>query len=394
MSAVLRDGEHEGEDRAGFMGALGLAWLSESGCHSLLRLLGREGPEAIWRASRRQLVAWGIAPRAALRFEERRRSFVTAEALATLARTGLGFLPFGSRRYPPELVHLTFPPAGLFFRAAEEALERLAVSPRITIVGTRKATADGLRTARAFSSAFAAWNIAVVSGMALGIDAEAHRAALQSGGLTIAVLGCGADIPYPRCYRGLYEQIGAGGIVLSELPPGTCPSRWTFPNRNRLLAALGDAVLVVEASQTSGALQTADRALELGRPVFGVPGSIYAEGYRGCNMLLHQGATPALDPFATVEEFLLQTRIERGRRQPSTRSGLAADGHRTRGDLGRVRDPKKEGILRTLASAPCSVDALVARTSLTVREVTGALAELELEGLVTRAGPGAYIRAP
>jgi DNA processing protein len=230
--------------------------------------------------------------------------------------------------------------------------------------------------------------------MALGVDARAHEAAMKAGGLTIAVLGCGPDIVYPRRNRQLYDKAAESGVVVSELPPGTAPARWTFPHRNRLLAALGDAVLVVEASRTSGALQTASWALELGRPVFSVPGPIYADGHRGCNLLLYEGACPAVEPCVTVEDFLLQTRIERGRRQ------VSEGGHRkTLGGTGQscsVHNPGSRNgtVLEALTFDPSSVDCLIERTGLTAREVTAALAELELAGLAARAGPGTYIRAP
>jgi DNA processing protein len=374
--------------------ALGLAWLSQSGCHSVLRLLEQEGSEAIWRASRRRLLEWGMVASAVTGFEEKRRRFVVEEAEALLIRTDLRFLPYGSAHYPVELVHLRFPPAGLFVRAADAALEWLLAAPRVTIVGTRRATAYGLRTTEAFASAFAARAVAVVSGMALGVDGRAHQAALEMQGLTVAVLGCGADLVYPRRHRWLYEKIAEGGIILSELPPGTAPARWTFPHRNRLLAALGDAAIVVEASRTSGALQTANWALELGRPVFAVPGQIHADCHEGCNMLLYDGAIPALDPCVTVEDFLLQTRIERGQRRATDSPGRPQRG----GGVGRyplhVVGAGGEGILEALESGPSSVDGLVSRTGLTARAIMAALAELELGGFTTRAGPGIYIRAP
>ena len=173
---------------------------------------------------------------------------------------------------------------------------------------------------------------------------------------------------------------------MSELPPGTPPSRWTFPNRNRLLAALGDAVLVIEGSLTSGAMQTADQAAHLGRPVFAVPGSIYAEGHRGCNLLMRDGAVPALDPEATVEEFLLQTRIERGeRRPPEPKAGPGASRQDPFRDLAAAG---REAILEAMDERPCSIDALVLRTGMAARRLTAALAELELAGLVTQGRTG------
>ena len=369
--------------------------MSDSGCHSLLRLLAREGPEAIWKASPRRLSEWGLAPRAIVRYQEKRRCFVLEEALAVMMSTGLGFVAFGSGLYPRELAQLVHPPAGLFFRGEVEVLERLTECPRVTIVGTRRATAYGLRVTDAFASAFSGQGIAVVSGMALGIDTQAHKAALESDGLTVAVLGCGADVVYPRRHRSVYERIARGGIVLSELPPGSGPARWTFPHRNRLLAALGDATVVVEASCTSGALQTVDHALELGRPVFSIPGSIYADGHKGCNALLYQGAFPALDPCVTVEDFLSLTRMERLGRQPVWLPRLKGGGARDSvGGPSETQDPRLAGILESLVSAPRSAETLMVERGLTAREVMAALGELESSGMVMRSGPGLYIRAP
>jgi DNA processing protein len=379
---------------AEYRATLGLAWLSESGCHSVLRLLGREETVSIWRAPCRRLVEWGMTPRAAASFEEKRRGFVSTEAEALLEREGVQFLPFGSRRYPAELGHLNFPPAGLFVRANEDVLDRVVGAPRVTVVGTRRATAHGSRAAEAFASAFAARGVVVVSGMALGVDGRAHEGAIRAGGLTVAVLGCGVDLVYPPRHRWLYEKIAADGVVMSELPPGTAPSRWTFPHRNRLLAALGDAVLVVEASRTSGALQTADWALELGRPVFTVPGPPFVDSHEGCNMLLYDGACPALDPRVTVEDFLSTTRIERGEHRSSGRRRCTEQREAKGDNAGLAPSGRQADILEALESGPCSVDGLVGRTGLTARELTAALAELELAGLTVRAGPGVHIRAP
>jgi len=382
---------------ASYRGALGLAWLSDSGCHSVLRLLARQGPEDLWNASTRSLVRLGMTPGAAARFGEKRRRFVFEQAAAVLERKEIRFVPYGSHLYPQELSHLSLPPAGLFVRAHEDALERFLCVPRVTIVGTRKATFYGSRVAEAFASAFAAEGVAVVSGMALGIDACAHEATLRAGDLTVAVLGCGVDVVYPRRHASLYRKIGTTGVVASELPPGTPPSRWTFPHRNRLLAALGDAVLVVEASRTSGALQTADWALELGRPVFSVPGPVLAAGHEGCNMLLYNGACPAVEPSTTVEDFIFVTRMERGERRRVRRLKeveARAGGRGTRSESSELLDGRKRSILDALQSEACSVDDLMERTGLPVRELTAALAELELMGRTARAGPGLHIRAP
>jgi DNA processing protein len=391
--------------------ALGLAFLSQSGCHSLLKLLQTHTARTIWRASREELLKWEVAGAVVDRFEEQRRLFRPSEVRAQLARSGLEFIPFGSEDYPGEFVCLQFPPAGLFARGDRGALQRLRDVSRVTIVGTRKATPYGLRAAEAFAETFAHAGIAVISGMALGIDGRAHRAAIRAGGLTVAILGCGADVPYPRRHRDLYLAIAEKGLVLSELIPGAAPARWTFPQRNRLLAALGDASLVIEGSLTSGAMQTAGLTLELGRPVFAVPGPIGVESHRGCNRLLYDGAGPALDPCVTVEDFLLQTRIERRGRgeadgrgtvyppggtsllRPS-RQGREAPSLRTP-DIGKMlglegTSPGADSIFQLLRRKPCSVDQLVGHAGLPAREIMAVLAELEVLGLVRRAGPGFY----
>lgn len=372
--------------------ALGLASLS-GGCRAVLRLLRQHDPASLWLASTESLEEWGLAPEAAARLAGLRRSVSIGATKHAAIAAGLRFVPFGAPEYPAEFAHLDLPPAGLFVRGSEKALQQLTLAPRMTIVGTRRATSYGARAAESFASAFAVAGVSVVSGMASGVDTWAHKGALAGGGLTVAVLGCGADVVYPRRNRWLYERIAESGLIVSELLPGAAPAPWTFPHRNRLLAALGDAVLVAEAPPTSGALQTATVALELGRPVMAVPGSIFAEGYKGCNRLLRDGAGPALDPCTAVEEFLQQTRIERGDRQIPADRGPAA-GRSEQLCLVQTLTPRHETVWAALAGGPCSVDGLVDSTRLTVRELTAALAELELAGVVERAGPAAYARAP
>jgi DNA processing protein len=376
-----------------YRAALALAFVCHSGGNSILRLLNTMGPEQIWSAPPSRLIEAGMSEPVALRFVRLRGALVPREAERSVAAAGLRFVAHGTRLYPERLTDLSHPPAGLFVKGDLERLQSLSELPRVTIVGTRRATGYGTRAARDFTAAFAARGIAVVSGMALGIDGRCHEAALDAGGMTAAVLGCGADIVYPPRHGGLYQLIAKNGVILSELPPGAPPATWTFPNRNRLLAALGDAVLVIEGSPTSGAMQTADQTAGLGRPVFAVPGSIYLDNHRGCNLLVRDGGGAALDPEATVEEFLLLTRIERGERRPPERQagpvrGTGQDPFRDLVTAGR------EAILEAIEERAYSIDALVLRTGITARHLAAALAELELAGLATRAGPGLYIRAP
>ena len=379
-----------------YQAALGIAYARPECGSPVLRLLRGYEPEQVWAAGQRRLEEMGMPKLPAERFLMARRRVMhggmPADPEAALEEAGLWFVPHGSALYPAQLKDLSHPPSGLFVRGDPGRLRDLIGCPRVTVVGTRKATAYGNRAAKDFAGQFASRGIAVVSGMALGVDGRAHEAALHAGGLTVAVLGCGADVPYPPRHRGLYESIVRDGLVMSELPPGAGPTKYTFPDRNRLLAALGDGVLVVEGSVTSGAMQTAEQAAHLGRPVFAVPGPIYIEGHRGCNLLIRDGATPAISPDATVEEFILQTRIERGERRPSR----AADPPvRSRQDPFReLVSSGRETIIEAMGQQACSIDALVLRTGLAARNLTAALAELELAGLVTLAGPGLYIRAP
>lgn len=388
---------------ASYWSSLGLAWVTARGGWSALRLLVERSAEEIWQASHEELVSWGLSRRAAATFCTLRHKFVPVTLEEQMEAAGVRFLPALSPEYPKELLHLPHPPAGLFVKGPREKWEAVLLSARVTVVGTRKATGYGARVTESFVEAFARGGVTVVSGMALGIDSIAHRAALASGGLTVAVLGSGVDVPYPRSNLDLYRQVATTGAVVSEFPPGMAPTQWTFPRRNRLLAALGDGLLVTEASVTSGAMQTANWALELGRPVLAVPGSVLGDSHSGCNRLLYEGAHVALRPEEAVEDFLLASRMERGARGPVdclTPSGSrgragkraqvsAGSGLRHLGAL----CPAETRILDALASGECSADGLAQKTGLSLREVTVILGRLEIDGLVARAGPGQYVRS-
>lgn len=169
-------------------------------------------------------------------------------------------------------------------------------APSVAIVGTRTCTAYGAELAKGYGRAAASAGWAVVSGMARGIDGAAHRGALDGCGTTVAVLGSGVDVVYPRRHRGLHDEIVAAGAVVSEFPPGTRPDAWRFPTRNRIISALADIVLVVEAGETGGALITARIALDQGVPVFATPGDVDREVSKGTNRLIRDGAFPVFDP--------------------------------------------------------------------------------------------------
>lgn len=370
--------------------ALGLAWQGLCGSTVLLSQLKEAGAQGLWCASKPRLAKWGLGGQAIASFIATRQQFDAAAARARLRESGQRFVPFGGTEYPPELCHLSSPPAGLFIRGSEDSFSTLSRVPRITVVGTRKATSEGLAAASLFAEELSRRGAAVLSGMALGIDAQAHKGALEAGGVTVAVLGCGADVVYPARHKWLYDKILREGVVASELPPGSHPTQWTFPHRNRVLAALGDAVLVVEGAETSGALQTAKWALELGRTVYCVPGSIFNQTSQGCNKLIAEGATPALKPELLAEDFLRATRMLRGGGSAGSTT-RAAKGEQIQMAI-EGGDRSRSSVLEALAGGSRSVDALASKTGLSVREIGAALGALEIAGEVGHAGPGAYMR--
>jgi DNA processing protein len=324
-----------------------------------------------------------------------------SDLLASAADAGLEVLCRHSAGYPARLLDDTAPPAALFVRGgdgdARARLTRLvgnadrarteddaddAPVGAVAMVGTRRASPEGLEVARTLARGLAGANVTVVSGLALGVDSAAHAGAVEVCGPTVAVLGGGADVPYPTRKAGLYEAIlAAGGIVVSEMPPGFRAFRWNFPARNRIIAALAPATIVVEAAERSGSLITADLALDLGREVGAVPGPVLSWRSRGTNALLRDGATLIRDVRDALELVLgiegAATALKRAAEKtvappttltPELRALLAAveDGRNTVG---------------ALASDPAGAAA-----------VSAGIADLELLGLVRRVSGGRVLR--
>jgi DNA processing protein len=302
-----------------------------------------------------------VEPRSA-RFAAFRAAFDEHRYLARLAELRLRWLPRSDTRFPPLLRAIHDPPPGLFLRGSG-AVDLLA-RPSVAVVGARSCSPYGAQVARTLGRELAAAGLVVVSGLARGVDGEAHRGALETGGSTVAVLGCGVDRDYPASHRELAVRITAEGLIVSEYAPGVEPAPWRFPARNRIVAGLCAATVVVEAREASGALITADLALEEGREVFAVPGEITSALSAGTNALLRLGAVP----LTSAGDVLSALGIGASVAEP-----VAAPNDSAADVLARVRD------------APAAADELVRATGRSAGEVAVALSELELAGLVHEA---------
>jgi len=272
--------------------------------------------------------------------------------------------------YPAALGHLPDPPIVVWTHGQSSLLGR----PAVAIVGSRQASPAGLEVARRLGQGLAAAGLVVVSGLARGIDAAAHRGALRGGGLTLAVLGSGLDRVYPPEHRGLAADVRASGCLISELPPGTPPLARHFPMRNRIISGLARAVVVVEASDKSGSLITARMALEQGRDVLAVPGNVVSGCHRGCHALIKDGAKLV----ENVEDIL----DEVGWTSPVVPLG------------GAQGNPSHTSTLLECISPgeAVTVEELAARSGLQTGPILAELGRLELDGHIGRSGVGAYVR--
>jgi DNA processing protein len=297
------------------------------------------------------------APRSA-RFAAFAARFDARAELERLAALGFRFLARSDDAYPPLLRAIHDPPPGLFLRGPVEA--ELLARPAVAVVGARACSAYGRQVARGLGRDLAAAGLVVVSGLARGVDAEAHRGALESAGVTVAVLGCGIDRDYPAAHRELARQVAEAGLVVSEYAPGVDPAPWRFPARNRIVAGLCAATVVVEARERSGALITADFALEEGREVFAVPGEITSSLSAGSNALLRLGATPLTRVEDVFESY-----------------GIAAP---TAAAV--VVGAEAEVVLARVRGAAAGADELARATGLDAKHLAVLLTELELAGAV------------
>jgi len=279
-------------------------------------------------------------------------------ACADAERLGARVWVRGGADYPEALEHLHDPPPVLFALGNADAI----APPACALVGTRRATPYGERVTREIAGALARAGVSILSGLARGIDGTAHRAALDAGGRTAAVLGTGVDIAYPVSHRALHARIAASGLLLSEELPGDRASAGSFPKRNRILAALAKVTIVVEAPRQSGALITAMHASDLGRTVAAVPGPIDAPSSAGSNQLLRDGATMICDVADALALFGLSA--------PRARAPMLAT-------------PAERAIWEALGAGVAGIDELCARAGLPARECLVAVSALEIQGAIS-----------
>ncbi|MGI9952002.1 DNA-processing protein DprA [Moorellaceae bacterium AZ2] len=348
------------------------------GARKMLQLIEHFGSaEAAWGASEKELYRLTWLGEGAESLLDWRRNVRPAELWDNLGNLGVGVLLFSDPVYPQELKNIYNPPPVLYYLGSLDFLENL----KVAVVGTRRATPYGLKVAQALARELAEEGVCVVSGLAVGIDAAAHRGALKGKGKTIAVLGCGVDIIYPRQNTLLFQQIAREGLILSELPLGTPPERRHFPARNRIISGLSRGTVVVEAGERSGALITADFALEQGRDVFAVPGPITSLQSKGTLNLIKQGAKLVTGVQDILEEYF----------PDYNRSALPGLGE-GEGEGGFKLSSTEEKVLAALGEVPAAIEELVAALGLSAREINVALTFLELQGLVRRLPGGLYSR--
>ncbi|BAS27490.1 DNA-processing protein DprA [Limnochorda pilosa] len=299
-----------------------------------------------------------------------------------LGRTGVQVVTPLLPGYPPSLSNVKDAPPLLFMRGSWQPMDEGAVS----IVGTRRCTPYGESVAAELGAALARAGVTVVSGLARGVDAAAHRAALEAGGRTVAVMATGPDRIYPPEHRKLARAIEAQGALITEFPPGTHPEPYYFPHRNRIIAALSWATVVVEAGERSGALITADLALTMGRTVFAVPGPIHRPQSRGCHRLIREGATLLGSAADLIEE--VRARQATGALPQGTLPGIASEPPEGAGPPSS--DPQR-WLYDRLDREPRTLEELVRRCGSDVGSVQAGLSLLELRGWAVRVG-GRYWR--
>jgi DNA processing protein len=311
-----------------------------------------------------------------------------AAALEAAGRKGIKAVLRGSPGYPARLHSILDPPPVLWARG-----EAGPCAHAVAIVGSRFATPHGLENGCRLGQGLAGAGFDVVSGLARGVDAAAHRGALRGGGRTIAVLGCGVDVIYPPEHAPLADEIVANGALLSEFAPGVPPRGWHFPRRNRIISGLSLGVVIVEAAQRSGSLITARCALEQGRSVMAVPGAVLSGRNRGAHALIRDGAGVVEEARDVIEQLQSDWRQE-FLAMPTEPDGSAAGEHVAPDQGGTPAGDRRDPVLRVMNHGePCRIDELADETGLAPEQVLARLTRLEMDGRVLRVEGGRFVKA-
>jgi len=376
--------------------------------HALLERF--RDPEALYRAAAEEV------PEAVREALQNKDLSPAKKILSRCREQGIRVIALTDSAYPTRLRYIPDPPLVLYCLGKLPGWEDM---PVIGVVGTRKASPYGCTTAYSMGGQLSACGALVVSGLALGIDAEAMRGALAAGGMTVGVLGCGVDIVYPKHNQQLFSQVLEKGCLISEYPPGTQPAPWLFPERNRIISGMSNGVLIVEAPEKSGALITAQDAMEQGRDVFVVPGNIDAPTSAGSNALLRDGAMPAFSGWDVVQQYqgiypqAVQKRVFDGQKQqvPPAVSEVVQTASREKQNVKQAENNKisidkgekshysvlndalsemtseEQAIYACLTDAPQPTDEIVDKAGQPAQKVLTVLTRMALKGIV-RQHPG------
>jgi DNA processing protein len=323
-----------------------------------------------WAASKSDLVRSGLDEKIASGFIKNRDKISLDSELEALAKYHIKAIPFESPEYPPLLKEISDFPAVLFVRGELKSCDETSVA----VVGTRRATGYGRQITEEIVGSLAANNVTIVSGLAKGIDTAAHKAALEAKGRTLAIFACGLDIVYPPENVKLAREIMERGALISEYPLGTKPKAEHFPQRNRILSGLSRGVLVVESGETSGALITANFALQQNREVFAVPGSILSPMSKGPNRLIQEGAKLVRNHIDVLEELNLSV-LEHQYEMPSLNASSEIESI----------------IMKCISDGPVHIDQICRATGLTAAVLQSNLAVMEINGMIKHTGNLNYV---
>ena len=330
---------------------------------SLMEIFG--SPEKVFEANKKELIDAGIKEDLAHRITERDFLSDPEEELNKVNKIGARIITFHDKEYPELLREIDYPPVLLYAMGKRIPEDQFCIS----IVGSRNPTQYGIRMAQDFSYRLARMGFGIVSGMARGIDTCAHKGALKAGGYTIAVLGTGIDWIYPKENKGLFQNIREHGTIITEFPMGSPPEAKNFPLRNRIISGISKGVLVVEAAKRSGSLITASFALNQGREVFAIPGSVESLRSKGTHYLIKQGAKLVEDVYDIIEEFGIDWEEKEIGQQKKEHIRL---------------DSREKRIYECLSEYPVSVDEIIRKTDMDASEVLSNLLKMELKGIVTQ----------